>query len=156
MTRPTAPARSVAPADAAALGRMFERLWAEGAHRWFHPHPLDIATAHAIATNVTLDHYAVVAGADGELVAYGMLRGYAEGYNLPSLGIAVVGEARGSGASQAMMQHLHDTARARGSTQVRLKVYPDNIPARRLYDRLGYRFSATPAADGQLVGLLDL
>ena len=45
-------------------------------------------------------------------------------------------------------------AKLRGSSQIRLNVYPENIPARRLYERLGYRFAQTEGA--QLVGLVDL
>ena len=90
----------------------------------------------------------------GRFVAYGMLRGWDAGYAIPSLGIYVAREARGRGVARAMMERLHALARERGAAAVRLKVYPSNEPARRLYESLGYRFGAKEGE--QLVGLLRL
>ena len=53
------------------------------------------------------------------------------------------------------MHFLHAAARTRGATQVRLKVYHENVPAGGLYESLGYRFQPT-AAPGELLGTLSL
>ena len=63
---------------------------------------------------------------DGRAVAYGMLRGFDEGYDVPSLGIAVRTGLQAPGSRAAMMAHLHAEARRRGATVVRLRVHPDN------------------------------
>jgi ribosomal-protein-alanine N-acetyltransferase len=145
--------RSVGSADAAPLGRLFEALREAGYEPHFHPHPLDASTAAAVTAYAGPDVYCV-AERDGEIVGYGMLRGWEEGYDVPSLGIAVAPVARGTGAAAALMYFLHELARARGADSVRLKVYPDNERALRLYRRLGYVFEGEE--DGQLVGRLRL
>jgi RimJ/RimL family protein N-acetyltransferase len=39
-----------------------------------------------------------------------------------------------------MMVALHAEARRRGADRVRLRVHPDNVRARRLYETLGYEY----------------
>lgn len=87
-------------------------------------------------------------------VAYGMLRGWDEGYSVPSLGIGVRRDALRNGYGRAMMLALHEAARQRGATQVRLRVHPDNAAARALYRSLGYREAGTER--GETLMLLDL
>jgi ribosomal protein S18 acetylase RimI-like enzyme len=41
------------------------------------------------------------------IVGYGMLRGWDEGYSVPSLGILVRAEACGQGIGKLLMEHLH-------------------------------------------------
>jgi ribosomal protein S18 acetylase RimI-like enzyme len=135
------------------LAAFFDALTAGGDDRWFHPHPFTAEEAARLCAYQGRDlYYAAVAG-DGVL-AYGMLRGWDEGYETPSLGVAVHPDARGLGLARTFMGFLHVAASLQGARQVRLKVYPDNIGARRLYESLGYRLE--PAADGQWIGVLDL
>jgi ribosomal protein S18 acetylase RimI-like enzyme len=88
------------------------------------------------------------------MIAYGMLRGWDEGYDVPSLGIVVAPAFRGQGYGRSLMHFLHAAAKARGAPAIRLKVYPENSTAVALYQSLGYVFGAKEG--GQLVGLLDL
>ena len=83
-----------------------------------------------------------------------MLRGWDEGYAVPSLGIAVRTSAQGRGLGRLMMAHLHAEAGRRGATVVRLRVHPDNVRARRLYESLGYAYAGEDR--GELVMLVDL
>jgi ribosomal protein S18 acetylase RimI-like enzyme len=141
----------LSPELAGPLGDMFEALGTDEHH--FHPHPLTREEAVRRCANGGGDVYASVLE-EGRVVGYGMLRGWEAGYEVPSLGIAVHPAARGAGVAQTLMAHLHHAARARGAPRVRLKVYPDNEPARRLYERLGYEFAGEE--DGQLVAYLSL
>ncbi|HST30778.1 MAG TPA: GNAT family N-acetyltransferase, partial [Chthoniobacterales bacterium] len=99
------------------------------------------------------DFYCIMLQEDN-VVGYGMLRGWDEGYAIPSLGIALDPSVRGRGCSRALMNFLHDTAKKRGATKVRLKVDSRNRPAIELYRSLGYVFE--PQTGEELVGLLDL
>jgi hypothetical protein len=83
-----------------------------------------------------------------------MLRGWDEGYPVPSLGIAVRTSDHGRGLGRTMMEHLHVEARRRGATVVRLRVHPDNTKARRLYESLGYAYAGKDR--DELVMLVDL
>jgi ribosomal protein S18 acetylase RimI-like enzyme len=124
--------RPVAPPDEAGLADLFASL--DATH--FHPHDLGPEGAAAIAGYTGRDVYLVLG--DERLVAYGMLRGWDEGYSVPSLGIAVRQDCYGRGYGRAMMVALHEAARDRGATKIRLRVHPENGRARSLYERLGY------------------
>jgi GNAT superfamily N-acetyltransferase len=146
--------RRLLPSDGPALVAFFDDLSSSGDTKFFHPHPFTHDHAYLIASYPGRDLYAgAVAG--GRILAYGLLRGWDQGYPVPSLGVALHPAARGTGLSRAFMSYLHSAARLRGSPRVRLKVYPENHAARRLYESLGYAF-AEAAPDGQLVGVLDL
>lgn len=139
--------------DEAPLADFFATLSKRGDDRFFHPHPFTADEAARLCRYAGRDLY-YVATAGGRVLAYGILRGWDEGYEVPSLGIAVHPEARGAGLGRAFMAFLHAAAAARRAPRVRLKVYPDNTPARTLYERLGYRFEGE--TNGQLVGHLPL
>ncbi len=139
--------------DEAALTEFFAQLIANGDDRWFHPHPFTSEYARRIATYDGEDLYCV--GTDGRrILAYGMLRGWEEGYDVARLGIAVAREARGTGLARAFMHYLHLSARMRGSVTLGLTVYAANSAACRLYESLGYRLK--PGKPGQLVGHCQL
>jgi ribosomal protein S18 acetylase RimI-like enzyme len=146
--------RRLTPELAPGLARLFAALAEQGDDQFFHPHPLTAEEARRLCGLRGEDlYYAAVASRT--VLAYGMLRGWDEGYAMPSLGIAVHPRARGSGLALSFMQFLHAAAVARGASRIRLKVYPENRGARKLYEKLGYRFGET-AADNQLVGVLSL
>lgn len=143
-----------APPGEEALAAFFQHLRESGADRHFHPHPFTREEARARCAYHGKDVYCV-ANAAGRTIAYGMLRGWDEGYAVPSLGVAVHAELRGTGLGRLMMGYLHAEARRRGAARIRLKVHPDNLTAIELYRSLGYEF--LPATeDGQLVGFKSL
>jgi ribosomal protein S18 acetylase RimI-like enzyme len=137
-----------------ALAAFFEHLRSTGEERRFHPHPLSPEAARERAHYTGVDVYCL-AVARGQVLGYGMLRGWEEGYAIPSLGIAIRAGARGMELGRAMMLYLHAEARRRGAPRIRLKVHPDNQPAIALYRSLGYQFQPE-LEKGQLVGFLSL
>lgn len=136
------------------LEEFFAGLERSGTSRWFHPHPFDGAAARERCAYRGADAYCI-AIAGGRVLGYGLLRGWDEGYQVPSLGIAVADAARGTGLGRALMLYLHAEAKRRGAPRIRLKVYPDNQRAVTLYRSLGYVFQST-SEDGQLIGYKEL
>ena len=121
----------------------------------FHPHSFDDESARAIANYNGADIYAGYFTADGSILAYGLLRGRDEGFEIPSLGIYVAPKARGRGVSREVMTSLHEMARNDlGASKVRLKVYSDNLPALKLYKGIGYKFENQKGRE--LVGYFSL
>lgn len=145
--------RIAQPGLEAALASFFADLDAAGDGEQFHPHPLDAAAAYVVCRYEGLDLHYVLVDTD-QVLAYGILRGWDAGFEVPSLGIAVHPSARGTGVARALMGLLHLAARRRGAPSVRLRVYPGNARAIALYRSLGYEF--TGEEDGQLVGQLTL
>ena len=122
-------------------------------HGFFHPHPMTAEVAARICRYDGGDlYYAACSG--GSVVAYGLLRGWEEGFDIPSLGIAIHPAARGRGLARPFMVFLHAAAKFRGATKVRLTVYNENQRAAELYRRMGYQFEAKN--DRELIGILEL
>ncbi|MBX5496048.1 MAG: GNAT family N-acetyltransferase [Bryobacteraceae bacterium] len=144
----------IGPEHLAMLIELFDRIAVDPEARHFHPHPFTPLQAEIRAVYLGPDIYSLMV-LRGRATGYGFLRGWEEGYAIPSLGIYIAKERRGTGDARRLMNHLHEVARLRGASHVRLKVHPDNIRAKRLYERIGYQFHS--ALDrGQCVGLLDL
>jgi ribosomal protein S18 acetylase RimI-like enzyme len=145
--------RVLSPELAPALSELFAAFAQGPDAAFFHPHPMTEEEARRICTRRGRDlYYAAVAG--GAVLGYGLLRGWDEGYDIPSLGIAIHPAARGRGLARPFMAFLHVAAKLRGASKVRLTVYNDNQRAVELYRRLGYVFSAKN--DRELVGILEL
>lgn len=141
--------RVVGPGDEALLAELLSDV----DRTFFRPHPFTPAEVARIAGRTGRDVYAMLLN-DGRPVAYGLLRGWDEGYPTPSLGVAVRGDSQGLGIGRELMRRLHAEARARGSSQVRLRVHPDNLKARRLYESLSYEYQGEDR--GELVMVLRL
>jgi ribosomal protein S18 acetylase RimI-like enzyme len=142
---------TIGPGDEGMLVSLFDAITSDPASQHFHPHPFTAAQARVRAHYTGQDLYALMTFA-AEVVGYGMLRGWDEGYTIPTLGIHIAGPHRGTGAARVLMSYLHFAAKLKGADAVRLKVYPDNERASRLYMSLGYRFCDEPE-NGQLVGV---
>jgi ribosomal-protein-alanine N-acetyltransferase len=152
-TRVTLEFRAPNPGLEQPLTDFFKALTDAGDASHFHPHPLTAAAASEVCAYAGRDLFYLAVEGD-TVLAYGMLRGWDQGYSTPSLGIAVSPHARGHGLGKALMGFLHHVASRKGARRVRLKVYPHNEAAVALYKRLGYDFEGLE--DGQVVGLLQL
>jgi ribosomal protein S18 acetylase RimI-like enzyme len=141
--------KAVGPDDAAVLGDLLERIDTT----FFRPHAMTADGAARVAGMRGRDVY-LIGFADGEPVAYGMLRGWEEGYPIPSLGVAVRHDRVRKGYGRAMMLALHRVVHERGSDRVRLRVNLSNVAAFFLYRSLGYRPGGFER--GELVMHLDL
>ena len=138
-----------------ALARFFDDLAAAGDAVFFHPHKGDVRTLRVIAEHPGEDVYLLFLSED-EVLAYGLLRGWSEGYAIPSLGIAVHPRARGGGLGHLMMEYLETTARRRYAPAVRLRVHKDNEHALAMYQRRGYVMHPDEIQTHLLVGVKPL
>jgi ribosomal-protein-alanine N-acetyltransferase len=145
--------RKLAAEDASFLAIFFVRLRNAGFEKFFHPHPLTEQEAVTRANYSGRDFYCVMLQTDA-VIGYGMLRGWDEGYTVPSLGIAVDPLLQGKGYGHMLMNFLHTAATERGATQIRLKADSQNHRAIELYRSLGYVFQETK--DRELIGFLTL
>jgi len=141
--------RILRPGDGAALAELFASI--DSTH--FRPHPFTPEEADRVVRYQGGDVYAALE-VNGRFVAYGILRGWDEGFAVPSLGIGVRADLRRRGYGREMMVWLAEEAKRRGADRIRLRVHPDNIGARRLYESLGYGYAGEDR--GELVMLLEL
>lgn len=119
----------------------------------FFPHPFSKEYLIYLILNRTKDYYCMGI-MDGKAVVYGLLRGWEEGYSIPSLGVAVDREYRHYNLGRLMCNYLHVVAKLRGCEKVRLRVHKENIIARKLYESLGYVFKEE--VDDHYEGFLEL
>lgn len=135
--------RKLGRAEIDPLLRFLLTIESAGEAALFKPHPFSREALEGFCSRTSRDlYYVLIAGV--EVLGYGLLRGWDEGYAVPSLGIAIHADHRGSGLAGALMEFLHAVARHRGAPAVRLRVDPSNARAIALYQRSGYRF-AEPA-----------
>jgi lipopolysaccharide/colanic/teichoic acid biosynthesis glycosyltransferase/ribosomal protein S18 acetylase RimI-like enzyme len=141
--------RIVGPGDAATLMDLLSGI----DRSFFRPHPFTMEEAQRIAHQTGRDVYGMLMEGDRP-VAYGLLRGFDEGYATPALGIAVRTDAQGRGFARMTMTALHEQASVRGAETIRLRVSHDNARARRLYESFGYSYRGEDR--GELVMVLGL
>ena len=145
--------RAMDVAQRASLAQLFTTLATNGDETDFYPHPLNPEQVEWLVAYAGQDYYCVLVESGGVL-GYGMLRGWDEGYDVPSLGIALHPTARGRGFSRLLMNHLHQIARQRSATRIRLKANETNEVALALYRKLGYQLQDPEG--GQISGFVEL
>lgn len=121
--------------------------------QFFAPHEASVQALDKIIEGTTQDLYYLLCKGRN-VIGYGLLRGWDEGYEIPSLGIAIHPEARNCGLARMFMHFLHTVARWKGARKVRLRVHRSNSPAKKLYDDMGYQFLSEEG--NYLIGFLDL
>ena len=149
--------RGLTPNDTALLADFFSVIASdEEASIYFHPHPFDVEAARTICDRRDPNGDEYFAAFDGDrMVGYGMARGWAEGYDVPSFGVYVHPEERGRGIAASLLSWAIERAKDRGAPSIVLKVYPENARAVRFYKTRGFEFSGE-TMDTQLVGRLRL
>lgn len=136
---PPVQTRRLAGDDVLALAQLFARNNVPEVVRFFHPFPLTPASAERLCgcAAETRDIYGV-SFRGSRLIALYMLRGWDEGFAVPSFGILVDQECHGFGFGRQLTSIALEEARARGATFVRLTVMEQNVSAVRLYRSLGF------------------
>src|SRR5262249_45184585 len=148
--------RLICTTDATLLGDLFEAVAADAeAVRFFHPHPLTREYAAWLCGGAAArrDRY-YLALYGGRPVAYAMLRGWDEGYAVPSWGGCVHPALRSAGLGHALLAHAVAESRAAGATRLRLTVYRANVRGEHLYRKFGFVFQDKD--EKSVVGVLDL
>jgi [ribosomal protein S18]-alanine N-acetyltransferase len=123
--------------DEVALCSFFARNSDPGTVRYFHPFSLDPAVAQRLAHHQGRDRY-YVALYSGDVIALSMLRGWDDGYVVPSFGILVDHDWRSRGLGSALLEFTLDEARVIGASCVRLSVYASHVSALQLYLKQGF------------------
>lgn len=140
------------PGWEARLSRFLESISDDRDLAYFAPHSYDSETLAKIAARTGRDVYCLFVESE-RVVGYGLLRGWDEGFVIPSLGVAVHPEVRSKGLGSMILNYLEFIARYRGADTVRLRVKTDNKRAIALYERHGYRWSTDEESNSLLVGV---
>lgn len=117
---------------------LFERNRDTSVTETFDPFALTSEQAEELALTAHNDRYFAVATRD-TFIAMSMLRGFDEGYEIPSFGIFVDIGWHGNGIGRLLTEATIAMAREQGSPAIRLTVYADNLGAIHLYRSLGFQ-----------------
>lgn len=115
----------------------------------FNPFPLTPASAQHILKNWTDEYYLGLFEYE-RMVVFTMLRGYAEGYEIPSFAILVGREYRGKGYGRKATKLTIEKAKELHASKVRLSVYDDNRAGINLYQRLGFEVTEQLTQEGRV------
>ena len=129
--------RGLGPGDRPALGRFLRRNDVPEVTGHFHPFPMTEVTAEEISLRPGADRY-YGAFIEGRLVALSMLRGWNEGFDVPSFGIVVDAAWHGRGIGSMLTDFTLERVPWLGSERVRLTVYKSNDRAYRMYADRGF------------------
>lgn len=110
--------------------------------RFFRPHPLTAEFAHLLCDRLESmrDRYYGVFHR-GTMAAYFMLRGWDEGYAVPSFGCCTHPDLRDAKLGHAMIAHAIAESRAVGAERLRLTVFKSNARGVHLYRKCGFALS---------------
>ena len=123
--------------DEKPLARFFTRNAAREVSSSFDPFPLTPETARRITAEPRLDRY-YGAFLGGRLVGMSMLRGWDDGFDIPSFGVVVDSEFHARGVGRRLTDFTIAEASRLGSKDVRLSVYASNRLAHEMYLRRGF------------------
>ena len=104
---------------------------------FFHPHSFDCNTIESICKSKK-DHYFVMI-LNKKIIGYSFLRLF--GYETPSFGIVIRRGFTGKGYGKILTRWTIDKARELGYKKVILKTYKENIPAQRIYKKIGFKIT---------------
>ncbi len=145
--------RRAAPALLPQVKAYFQHLKLANEDQLFLPHPMTAEQAEIICHDTGPDYYSFMENGT-QIIGYGLLRGWEEGYDVPSLGISIHEDFRSFGLGSLFMKYLHSVATLRKCNKVRLRVNESNLRAIKMYKGLGYTFDH---AQGEyLTGFLEL
>jgi glycosyltransferase involved in cell wall biosynthesis/ribosomal protein S18 acetylase RimI-like enzyme len=153
--------RALGPSDQEVLARFLERNDVPEITGHFHPFPMSSDSAEEIVLRAGDDRY-FGAFAEGRLVGLSMLRGWNEGFDVPSFGIVVDHASHGQGIGSLLTDFTLDRAPWLGTEQVRLSVYASNERAHRMYVARGFEeierepVSRDGSADERIVMVKEL
>lgn len=108
--------------------------------KFFHPFPFDRKSIKNRLSRTVRDYYWGIFSYD-ILMGYFMLRGWDEGYEIPSFGVLIDEAYRNRGLATLSLNFAIVVARYRCTKRIMLKVHPKNVVARSIYEKVGFKYS---------------
>lgn len=116
----------------------------------FTPFEFSITSIENILKQTKLDKYFGLF-INNELAGFYMLRGFDEGYEIPSYGVWISSEYSKSGLSKLTLYHAFAFCKLNGIKNLMLKVHPDNLVAKNLYESLGFNKTGFDEKNGNYI-----
>jgi RimJ/RimL family protein N-acetyltransferase len=88
---------------------------------------------------------------DDSLIGFYMLRGFDEGYEIPSYGVWISEEYSAKGLSKLTLQHAVSICKINGVKKLLLKVHPENKIAKMIYENFGFKREGIDEKNSNLI-----
>lgn len=105
--------------------------------QYFTPFEFSVKSITHILDQAVKDKYFGIF-VDNELAGFYMLRGLDQGYDTPSYGVWISSKYSNKGLSKLTLFHSFSFCRLNNIKSLMLKVHPENIIAKKLYESLGF------------------
>ena len=105
--------------------------------KYFIPFDFDYETIKSILSKKKRDCFFGIFIND-EIVGFYMLRGFDQGYEVPSYGVWISSKYAGYGLSRLTLQYAETFCKINRIKKIMLKVHPKNIRAKKIYEMAGY------------------
>jgi ribosomal-protein-alanine N-acetyltransferase len=151
LTPPKIEIRALTAADADALAALFISNDVLEVTRHFHPFPLTLESARILCIRGNGRDIYRAGFYDARIAGIYMLRGWDEGFVVPSFGILIDRQLHRRGLGRVMTSDAIDVARRHAAPRLRLTVNASNLNAHKLYLSLGFVETEQHISSGERV-----
>lgn len=118
--------------------------------KYFIPFNFDFLTIKKILSKKKEDKFFGLF-IDESLIGFYMLRGFDEGYEIPSYGVWISKKYSAKGLSKLTLQHALSFCKINGIQKLLLKVHPENKIAKTTYENFGFIKEGTDSKNDNLI-----
>lgn len=105
--------------------------------QYFIPFDFNYKTIFSVLKKAKSDQYFGIFIED-QLIGFYMLRGFDEGYKIPAYGVWISQRYSRLSFAKLTLSHAFSFCKLNKINQIMLKVHPDNIHAKRIYENYGF------------------
>ena len=116
----------------------------------FIPFEFDQVTITSVLKNSIKDKFFGLF-VNNKLVGFYMLRGFDQGYAVPSYGVYISHKFSGLGLAKLTLHHALSICRINKIEELMLKVHPDNIFAKKMYEDFGFNCTGKDKKNDNLI-----
>lgn len=121
----------------------------------FIPFEFDLDSVTAAMSKANKDMFFGVYVED-KLVGFYMLRGWDAGYDIPSYGVWIAENFASKGISKLTLSHAISICRINSIKRLMLKVHPENLVAKKIYENFGFVYHGIDERIGHLIYFKDV
>ncbi len=122
--------------------------------QYFRPFDFDVETLRHLLTAARKDVY-MGFFVDDTIAGFFMLRGWDSGYAIPAYGVTIAQNFGGLGMATLSLDTSKTLCRLRDVKRLMLKVHPDNLTAKRLYEKAGFVQTGVDTHNANLIYHFD-
>lgn len=111
---------------------------------------LNTDTINSILSKAVNDKYFGIF-LSNKIVGFYMLRGFDDGFDIPSYGVIISSDYSNKGLSRLTLYHAFTFCKINGIKKIMLKVHPENTYAKNLYESVGFERTGFDEKNGNYI-----